>query len=507
MDSSVIFDPKIFHMLNSDHGKQCKNKMQLYKYYLDNRGYLYSNLNLNPIYHGCVRNILRLDSYRKFVGPVKDECEMYRDLIFRLQYTTDMEVLISTAHPIHAHQNHFFRTLARKYFGTDYFHCLKAAFQREYSENAITTIVERIHSHLESLVKAKQGVILADLNCPKPVLLIRCYEMKYVPLINLFFTHFDEQYLVLIDHFFFLGECAKTNLNPANLSYNYFVRLASFYHFSPRGILYIGDLSSLKEAIIGDRQSFPKSELYYFLDRCCNIPLYLVPLIRGFDRVFFRSKKEISLLAKSRLFHQTRVRLTEIPLTMTGSKGPVKSPAPDAGIIRAYGTSFPGDTFIEWCRGLEQPVRFAFPLPLGGSPLHSHNVEYCDLTDRWRDCDVYLETDYCVNHHVYSAMLQKQLLLLPMDNCLVDRTIRCFNFRKARVRGRQVGDQGDETAINPQNSEIDFHSLTEAIASVCQLMTVRNLDNCKKIDSIVRHNLELVISRGLKNLNKIEKKG
>jgi hypothetical protein len=462
-DHLVVFNPKVFFLLNPNEQGRPQNKMELYQYYFQHRGHLLSNLNLHPKYHQAVSKILRLNYYQQNLFPVRNESEMYRDLLERLQYLPLLDCILSHHHRIElVRQFHrrsqvervnslnyiavksspelFFQFLARSYLNLSHSQTLREIYEEEYHEDAIATIVHGIHQHLDRLIAIKKGLMLVDVS--KPVLVIKCYDRVYLNVVHYLLSLFSDQYQILIEHTFFFDWRPGTVQDSDPLVH----RLSLFYHYVPSAIFYLGDLASLKCAIVTDRTNCPGAKQWYYLHHCSQIHIHFLPLLRGLDRLYFRSGQELEELSATGIAKRCALQLKVLPFLLQLS-GP--SFGPDPGVstldprftwIYTVGPIQDQEEFLLWCRTVDVPVKFILPKRELAYQT-SLNIVYLPLDqilhpNCWRQCQVYLETNSCFHFQLYQAVVHRQLLILPRGSCSFRGKLEGFYYDSLSLESR-----------------------------------------------------------------------
>ena len=498
----VIFNPEVYFLINCIKKEKFKTKGQVYEHYLKNNNHLYSNLNINPKYRRQVDKILKLEFYQKYIYPVKNGREMYLDLINRLQYTSMFKSILDYSYQtdfllsfyqksgidkitrenyviIKKYEKAFFQALAIKYLNSSYANHLFLKYEDYYLSDEISLIVNLIHQELDTLISNRQPKYLEielEMNS-KPILLIKCHHLKYWQLALFFEQMYKEKYFILFDY-------PYSDKNFENKQ----SQLSLYYSFIPENILYLGNLESLQSTIIYDKSSGVNQ--WYYLDNCQNIDLYLIPLLRQFSLILTKSEIELKEV-KSKLFYNCNVHLTQINYSVYNKAICIDTNTNiqtlDSSFLWIYLFETPPLEFYQWCHELESlelPIRFLLPLSNDNENNRKNNENnniiytlWYEITNSllWNQCNVFMSFNRCLSYQVYLAIANKQLLLVPSDNCCLKSNICKF-------------------IIVENDGKIDLKQLTDEVKKILNLKRVKTLDNSKTLNKIVKKNIEIVFS-------------
>lgn len=522
MNNLIDFDIILFKLVNNVNFKKNMNKNDIFDYYKSHIGNCYSNLNILDKYRLKYKSLINHSWYSKYVLPNCTKSEMYLDFIKRFQYLliTDsvfdninninfIELLDLTTDRIKKFEQSSYSVLIcypnvilsyifSKFYSSPLCHIFLSKYIHnfELNSNTITNIIEDCSNSINKMLFIKKNVKLYEIDENKPNLVIRCSEFNQLLLsVELMIEYFDN-YNVLIDCWI-VETIISDDLSKYNSIYiNIVERLSYFHNIDYQYIVYIGNIDHYKSSFIWDRYNTKNTKLVIFLDNCASINIIDIPIINQVDILLIKHQSELELLTKYNFANKRNIYC--IGNTTCGSLFNLTS--------HNFRLSTKSDVIIFYCDDqmvnhsllkiiekccIRVGCNIKFLVNYNISNLDEYQyVQYASnetLVSSWNKYHVYVSFAYCTSKHIYNAIKQKQLIILPENNCFINKNNAYGSYIKYKLSKFNIDFINQIYEFEP-----DLESFTNSIRIVHNLCKSDNLTDSLAMNRMVENNCKLV---------------
>lgn len=522
MNNLIDFDINLFKLVNNINFKKNTNKNDIFEYYKKHTGICYSNLNILSKYRIKYKSFLVHSWYSKYVLPNCTKTEMYMDFIKRLQYMLITDTLIDNISNVDFIKTLDLKTNQIKTFEQSSY-CilicypdiiLSHIFLKFYSSplsdifiskyknvvemnsTTITQIINDCSHTIDKLLFIRKNINLYEIDDNKPNLVIRCSELnQLLSSIDLIFDYFNN-YNVFIDCWI-VDTVISSNVHEFNNIYMNIVKhLCYFYNVNYQYILYVGNISNYSSAFIYDRYNKTCTKLIIFLDKCNEISLTHIPIINQADILLIKHHSELALLNEYNFVNKKNIycignTTNNILLNLTKSESKHYN---NYDIITFYCDGIVINNKIvemieQCCNKIGNNIKFLINSNIVDVDQHPHisKVDTETLLTLWNNLHVFVSLTYCTSNHIYNAIKQKQLIILPEKNCFINKNNKFGSFIKYKISKFNI-----DIVDQLYDFEPELESFSNCIKVAYNLYNAANLTESLNVNKIVNNNYKLI---------------